>query len=155
MACLEPVGDKGSEGNTSHHGPACLNPTNGAERPISSSSLLELGHPIQKHPEPRADRMAGACWLDWRFPVGVLGAVVLLALTFFDARNAMPWATWLENCSRSERLRGRRSSLVSSSSSELFPEIQSEVLELLQTWRIMQAMLYPGSLGLNQTGSPE
>lgn len=68
------------------------------------------------------------------FPWGVLGAAVLLVLTFFDARNAMPWATWLENWSRSERLRGRRSSLVSTSSSELFPEIQTAALELLKTW---------------------
>jgi len=85
-------------------------------------------------------------------PAGVLGEVVLLALTFFDARNAMPWATWLENCSRSERLRGRRSSLVSSSSSELFPEIQSEVSELLQTWRRIQAVHSPE---LKPTGFPD
>lgn len=70
----------------------------------------------------------------------------LLVLTFFDARKAMPWATWLENWSRSERLRGRRSSLVSTSSSELFPEIQTAALELLKTWSITQAMLYPSFL---------
>lgn len=63
MACPEPMGDKGFEGNASHHGPARLDPTNGAEAHFQQQ-LAELGHPIQKHPEPCAHRMAGACWLD-------------------------------------------------------------------------------------------
>lgn len=80
------------------------------------------------------------------FSAACLGLAAPLVLTFFDARKAMPWATWLENWSRSARLRGRRSSLVSTSSSELFPEIQTAAFESLKTWSITQAMLYPSFL---------
>lgn len=90
-------------------------------------------------------------WTRQQAPAGCTGVspggmAAPLVLTFFDARKAMPWATWLENWSRSARLRGRRSSLVSTSSSELFPEIQTAAFESLKTWSITQALLYPSFL---------